>query len=77
MHLKAVKPAPNMDPVMHTKIWRRRPPQACGLGQKTGKKPNILIFLLDDVGRMDPGFNGGGSPSGMRRRKWTSLPPKA
>src|SRR5262245_758018 len=25
-----------------------------------GKKPNILIFLLDDVGWMDPGFNGGG-----------------
>jgi len=27
---------------------------------RTGKKPNILIFLMDDVGWMDPGFNGGG-----------------
>src|SRR5262249_249619 len=27
---------------------------------RIGKKPNILIFLLDDVGWMDPGFNGGG-----------------
>jgi len=31
---------------------------------KTGKKPNILIFLLDDVGWMDPGFNGGGESVG-------------
>ena len=30
------------------------------LEKKTGKKPNILIFLLDDVGWMDLGFNGGG-----------------
>jgi len=30
------------------------------LEKKTGKKPNIVIFLLDDVGWMDVGFNGGG-----------------
>jgi arylsulfatase len=30
------------------------------LEKKFGKKPNIIIFLLDDVGWMDPGFNGGG-----------------
>jgi arylsulfatase len=30
------------------------------LEKKTGKKPNIVIFLMDDVGWLDPGFNGGG-----------------
>src|SRR6516164_640530 len=30
------------------------------LQSKTGKKPNIIVFLLDDVGWWDPGFNGGG-----------------
>jgi arylsulfatase len=34
------------------------------LEQKTGKKPNIVIFLMDDVGWMDPGFNGGGEAVG-------------
>ncbi len=32
--------------------------------KKFGKKPNILIVLLDDVGWMDPGFNGGGPAVG-------------
>ncbi len=30
------------------------------LEKKTGKKPNVVVFLLDDVGWMDVGFNGGG-----------------
>ena len=30
------------------------------LARKTGRKPNIFIFLMDDTGYMDPGFNGGG-----------------
>lgn len=30
------------------------------LEKRTGKKPNFLIILLDDVGWMDMGFNGGG-----------------
>ncbi|MGE5195095.1 MAG: arylsulfatase, partial [Deltaproteobacteria bacterium] len=28
------------------------------------KKPNVLIFLMDDVGWNDPGFNGGGAAVG-------------
>jgi arylsulfatase A-like enzyme len=61
IQLKDVKPADNMYPVVE------RPEQDAAARQKLaalekryGKKPNIMIFLMDDVGWMDPGFNGGG-----------------
>jgi len=61
LHMKDVKPADNMYPAL------QRPEQdkaadkkLADLEKKTGKKPNVMIFLLDDVGWMDPGFNGGG-----------------
>jgi hypothetical protein len=65
IHLQDVKPTDNMYPVI-------LPPEQdaearkklAALEQKTGKKPNILIFLMDDVGWMDPGFNGGGEAVG-------------
>jgi len=61
MHLDAVKPAPNMYPVIrHPALDKNAADKLAALAAKTGKKPNILIFLLDDVGWMDPGFNGGG-----------------
>ena len=34
------------------------------LAKKTGKKPNILIFLMDNVGWGDPGIYGGGLMAG-------------
>jgi hypothetical protein len=34
------------------------------LAAKSGKKPNIMIFLLDDVGWGDPGFNDDGVADG-------------
>jgi arylsulfatase len=61
IHLKDVKPADNMYPVViHAEQERAARDKLAGLEQRMGKKPNILIFLLDDVGWMDPGFNGGG-----------------
>src|SRR5215510_1287065 len=61
MHLQDVKPADNMYPVIqHADQDEAAQKKLDALQQKTGKKPNILIFLLDDVGWMDPGFNGGG-----------------
>jgi arylsulfatase len=61
MHLKDVKPADNMYPVIaHAEQEKQARDKLAALERKTGKKPNILIFLLDDVGWMDPGFNGGG-----------------
>ncbi len=60
-----VKLADNMEPVV------ANPPQDAqarakltALEQRFGKKPNIVIFLLDDVGYMDFGFNGGGDAVG-------------
>lgn len=61
IHLKDVKPAPNMYPVVpHLEQDKSAQDKLAALAAKTGKKPNILIFLLDDVGWSDPGFNGGG-----------------
>ena len=61
MHLEVKKPAPNMYPVIkHPNKDNNAASKLAALAQKTGKKSNILIFLLDDVGWMDPGFNGGG-----------------
>jgi len=61
IHLKPEKPADNMYPVIaHPEQEQAARAKLSKLEKKTGKKPNVLIFLLDDVGWMDPGFNGGG-----------------
>ena len=60
-------PAPNFYPRLE---W---PDQEAALDQKLsrlatangGAKPNILIFLMDDVAFSDPGFNGGGITYGQ------------
>jgi len=65
MHVKAVPPADNMYPVVqHPEQDKAAQDKLAALAQKTGKKPNILIFLMDDVGWSDPGFNGGGTAVG-------------
>ena len=59
------KIADNMEPVMvHVSQDKEAMEKLKEMEQKFGKKPNILIFLLDDVGWMDPGFNGGGEAVG-------------
>jgi len=61
MHIHPVKPADNMYPVVpHPEQDKAARAKLATLEKKTGKKPNVLIFLMDDVGWMDPGFNGGG-----------------
>src|SRR5262245_20026043 len=73
IHLEDVKPPDNMYPVMqHPEQDKAAQDKLAALQQKTGKRPNILIFLLDDVGWMDPGFNGGGVAVGNATPKWTS-----
>jgi arylsulfatase len=41
--------------------------------QKHGKKPNILIFLVDDMGWGDPGVYGGGAAMALPLQTSTSL----
>ena len=53
--------APNMEPVVvHPEQAQAARRRLAAAGRRFGTKPNIVIFLLDDVGWMDPGFNGGG-----------------
>lgn len=57
--------ADNMEPVMpHPQQDQQVEDKLAALQEQFGKKPNILIFLMDDVGWMDPGFNGGGTAVG-------------
>ncbi len=61
MHVKPTEIAPNMEPVIvHPKQLEEAKAKLTKQFAKAGKKPNFLIFLLDDVGWLDPGFNGGG-----------------
>ena len=61
LHVQDVKPADNMYPVVqHPEQDRAAQAKLAALAAKTGKKPNIVVFLMDDVGWWDPGFNGGG-----------------
>lgn len=65
LHLTPTKIADNMEPViMHPEQDKQAQQKLAALEKKIGKKPNILIFLVDDVGWMDPGFNGGGEAVG-------------
>jgi len=65
LHVKDVAPAPNMYPVVqHPEQDQSVQAKLAALYKKTGKRPNIIVFLLDDVGYMDPGFNGGGEAVG-------------
>lgn len=65
LHVLPTEIAENMEPVIpHSKQDAETKQKLSALEKRFGKKPNILIFLLDDVGWMDPGFNGGGEAVG-------------
>ena len=62
---KTVVVAPNMEPVIsHPDQDTEVKNKLAALEKKTGKKPNILIFLMDNVGWGDPGIYGGGLMTG-------------
>lgn len=59
------KQADNMEPVIdHPDQQAEVDRKLAAIEKRTGKKPNIIVFLLDDVGWMDFGFNGGGESIG-------------
>ena len=54
-----------MEPVIpHDDQMAAARQKLANLETKTGKKPNILVFLMDNVGYGDLGINGGGLLSG-------------
>lgn len=62
---RAVKLADNMEPVIENADQAQEARNKLeALQKKTGKRPNVIIFLLDDVGYSDFGFNGGGQAVG-------------
>lgn len=53
--------AENLEPVIpHPDQAVQVQEKLAALEKRFGKKPNIVVFLTDDVGWMDVGFNGGG-----------------
>jgi arylsulfatase len=53
--------APNLEPaIAHPEQDARAREKLEKLAKRFGKKPNVIVFLMDDVGWFDLGFNGGG-----------------
>ena len=62
---QTVEIAANMEPViLHDDQAAAAQKKLAALEKKTGKKPNILIYLMDNVGYGDVGINGGGLLAG-------------
>ena len=65
LHVAPVKIADNMEPVIvHAEQDKQARQKLAALEKRFGRKPNILVFIMDDVGWLDPGFNGGGEAVG-------------
>jgi len=61
LHMQPTSIADNMEPVIvHKGQEAEARKKLAELEKRFGRKPNIMLFLIDDVGWMDPGFNGGG-----------------
>ncbi len=61
VHVMPTSIADNMEPViLHPEEENQARKKLADLEKRFGQKPNILVIILDDVGWMDPGFNGGG-----------------
>lgn len=59
--LQAVRVAPHLEPaILHPAQDKTVRAKLDALEKKTGRTPNILIFLVDDMGYGDPGAYGGG-----------------
>ncbi len=62
---ETVRIAENMEPVIvHEAQAAEAKKKLEALAAKTGKKPNVLIFIMDNVGYGDFGINGGGLMTG-------------
>lgn len=63
--LKGVMTSPNLEPAIpHPDRDETAAAKLAALAEKTGRKPNIIMFLVDDMGWGDPGCFGGGAAVG-------------
>ncbi|MBL9149842.1 MAG: sulfatase-like hydrolase/transferase [Phycisphaerae bacterium] len=63
--LKCVQTAANLEPAIPHPSWEEEATaKLAALQNKVGRKPNILIFIVDDMGWGDPGCYGGGAAVG-------------
>lgn len=61
LHVQATQIADNMEPVIvHDADSKEARKKLADMEARFGKKPNIVVFLTDDCGWLDYGFNGGG-----------------
>ena len=61
MPLETVKPAPNLEEVIpHPEQREEAMAKLAEFESRTGRRPNILVYLMDDVGWGDLGVYGGG-----------------
>ena len=62
---KAVRTAQHLEPALvHPADQKAAADKLAALAARTGKKPNIVWLLVDDMGYGDPGCYGGGAASG-------------
>lgn len=63
--LKGVQTAPHLEPAIPHPEWEAEAQEKlAGLEKRFGRKPNILLIMVDDMGWGDPGAFGGGSAIG-------------
>jgi arylsulfatase A-like enzyme len=63
--LKGVQTKAHLEPVLQHPGWdTEATAKLKAFEEKIGRKPNILIFMIDDMGWGDPGVYGGGSAIG-------------
>lgn len=71
---QTVQIAPNMEPVIpHDDQAAAAQKKLAALEKKIGKKPNILIFMMDNIGWGEPGIYGGGLLTGAPTPNMDSL----
>jgi arylsulfatase A-like enzyme len=63
--LKGVMTAPNLEPAIpHPDREEAADAKLAALAEKTGRKPNLIMIMVDDMGWGDPGCFGGGPTIG-------------
>ena len=72
--LKGVQERPHLEPAIPHELWEQEAVRKLNaLESETGRKPNVLIVFVDDMGWGDPGVYGGGAAVGAPTPNMDSL----